>query len=45
MLHAPLQNENILAAIRQLAASAGADPNLAVTDAQATAYIIKAVPK
>ena len=42
---APLQNENVLAAIRQLAVSAGADPDLAVTDAQATAYIIKAVPK
>jgi SAM-dependent methyltransferase len=42
---APLQNENIVAAIRQLAVSVGADPELAVSDAQATAYIIRAVPK
>jgi SAM-dependent methyltransferase len=42
---APLQNENVVAAIRQLAVSVGADPDLAVTDAQPTAYIIRAVPK
>jgi hypothetical protein len=45
MLQSPLQNEDVAAAIRQLAVSAGADPDLAVTDAQATAYIIKAMPK
>ena len=42
---APLQNDNVVAAIRQLAVSVGADPDLAVTDAQPTAYIIRAVPK
>jgi hypothetical protein len=40
----PLQNPAIQAALQQLAASVGGNPQLAVTDAQATAYIIKAIP-
>lgn len=41
----PLQNEAVLAAIRHMAASVGANPELAIADAQPIAYLIKATPK
>ena len=44
ILDSPLENPAIQAAIEQLAASAGAHPGLAVSDAQATAYLIHAIP-
>ncbi|MYN43137.1 methyltransferase domain-containing protein [Duganella sp. FT109W] len=44
MLDHPLQNEAVMAALRQLALSVGADPDLAITDAHPTAYILQAIP-
>jgi hypothetical protein len=44
VIHAKLDNPAIAAALRQLAASVGADPELALEDAQAAAYIVRAVP-
>ncbi|MGO4382522.1 methyltransferase domain-containing protein [Pseudoduganella sp. RAF53_2] len=45
VIHEKLENPNVLDALRQLASSVGADPQLAVDDAQAVAYVIRAVPK
>ncbi len=44
IVHHKLENPTLAAALGQLAASVGADPALALDDAQATAYIVKAVP-
>nr|WP_315401848.1 methyltransferase domain-containing protein [uncultured Duganella sp.] len=44
ILDRPLDNPAVAAAVRQLAASVGANPALAVTDAQASAYIVHAIP-
>lgn len=44
VLDQPLDDPAILAALQQLAASTGADPALAASDAQATAYLLHAIP-
>lgn len=43
VIRAPLENQQLLAAFAQLAACVGADPQMAVNDAQAEYYVVKAV--
>ncbi|GJJ05795.1 hypothetical protein RugamoR64_63330 [Duganella rhizosphaerae] len=45
VIHERMENPLLTAALHQLAASVGADPALALEDAQAAAYVIKAVPR
>jgi SAM-dependent methyltransferase len=45
VIHSKLENQTVLNAMRQFAASVGADPELAIADAMADSYIIKAIPK
>ena len=44
VIHTRLENQTMIAALKQLAVSVGADPDLAIEDAQACQYIIKAIP-
>jgi hypothetical protein len=44
VIHTPLQNATVIAALKQLAVSVGANPDLAIDDTQPWQYIIKAVP-
>ena len=44
VIHERLVNPAVTTAIRELAASVGADPELALEDSQAVQYIVKAVP-
>jgi hypothetical protein len=44
VIHTRLENQAMIAALKQLAVSVGADPDLAIEDAQACQYIIKAIP-
>jgi hypothetical protein len=45
IVHVRLENPVVAAALRQLAASVGADPQLALEDAQAVGFVVKAIPK
>ena len=44
VIHTRLETQTMIAALKQLAVSVGADPDLAIEDAQACQYIIKAIP-
>ncbi|NRR32670.1 methyltransferase domain-containing protein [Oxalobacteraceae bacterium] len=44
VVHHPMENPVLADALKQLAGAVGADPELALEDAQAAAYVVKAVP-
>ena len=44
VIHSRLENATVAAALKQLALSVGADPDLSLEDAQAGQYIVKAIP-
>lgn len=44
VVHSTIENPKLISAIRQFSESVGANPDLAIEDAQAVQYIVKAVP-